>query len=116
MLTDTIGTDIHVVFRSAKVTPTKAGRCYPAAARRGGSTRPYTADDGVDEIWIAAETKHGDRFFKFPAHEFAKSGVLATDKKPGKRGFASTLPGHLPQCRRHQGLGRQREFFTVLSR
>ncbi|MFJ6416826.1 MepB family protein [Paeniglutamicibacter sp. NPDC091659] len=112
------GAEIHVVFRSAKVTPTKAGLFVTLWQRdAGGVTRPYTAGDDVDEFWIAAETKHGYGCFKFPAHELAKAGILATAKKPGKRGFRLYTPWDTDlNAGATKAWAWQRGFFTVLSR
>ncbi|MFF5793214.1 MepB family protein [Paeniglutamicibacter sp. NPDC012692] len=110
--------DIHVVFRSAKVTPTKAGLFVTLWQRDAeGETRPYTSDDGVDEFWIFAETKHGSGCFKFPARELAKYGVLTTAEKPGKRGFRLYTPWDTDlNAGATKAWAWQRGFFTVLSR
>ena len=87
------------------------------SATQEGITRPYTADDGVDEFWIAAETRHGYGYFKFPAQELAKAGVLATAKKPGKRGFRLYTPWDTDlNASATKAWAWQRGFFTVLSR
>ncbi|GAA1496587.1 MepB family protein [Paeniglutamicibacter kerguelensis] len=117
-ITRASGTETHVAFRAAKVTPTKAGLFVTLWRRDAeGVTRPYTADDGVDEFWIAAETKHGYGCFKFPARELAKSGVLTTSKKPGKRGFRLYTPWDTDlNASATKVWAWQSGFFTVLSR
>ena len=110
--------DIHVVFRSAKVTPTKAGLFVTLWQRDAeGVTRPYTAADGVDEFWVAAEVNGGYGYFKFPARELAKAGILATAEKPGKRGFRLYTPWDTDlNASATKTWAWQRGFFTVLSR
>ena len=92
-LTDETGHRTRVAFRSAKTTPAKAGLFVTLWKRDGaGVTRPYTAEDGVDEFWVAARTAHGYGYFAFPAAALTDAGVLASDQKPGKRGFRLYTP------------------------
>ena len=112
------GTGLNVVFRSAKVTPTKAGLFVTLWLRDAeGATRPYTPEDGVDEFWVLAETSGGTGHFRFPAGALARHGVLGTDAKPGKRGFRLYTPWDTDlNAGATKAWAWQRGFFTAPSR
>lgn len=112
------GTTTRIIFREAKVTPTKAGLFVTLWKRDGsGITRPYTAADSIDEFWISTATERGYGVFKFPAHALEDFGVLSSDKKPGKRGFRLYTPwDENLNSNASKAWAWQRKFFTVLER
>lgn len=112
------GSTSRIVFRSAKVTPTKAGLFVTLWKRdESGNTRPYTATDSINEFWISAKTKCGYGLFKFTANVLEDVGVLSSATKPGKRGFRIYTPWDEnlnPSAAKAWSW--QRKFFTVLER
>lgn len=117
-LTNGSGTTSRIVFRSAKVTPTKAGLFVTLWKRdESGNTRPYTKADAIDEFWISAENEHGYGLFKFPAEVLEAVGVLNSATKPGKRGFRLYTPwDENLNSSASKAWAWQRKFFTVLER
>ncbi|GAA1866110.1 hypothetical protein GCM10009715_11620 [Paeniglutamicibacter psychrophenolicus] len=89
--TDGIGT--RTIFRSAKVTPAKAGLFTTLWKRdENGATRPYSLADEVEDFVIAASVPAGYGYFTFTATNLADHGILTTGGKPGKRGFRLYTP------------------------
>lgn len=117
-VTNDSGSATRVVFRSAKVTPTKAGLFVTLWKRdAAGITRPYTAKDAIDEFWISVETNTGCGVFRFTAEALEKFGVLRSAKKPGKRGFRLYTPWDEnlnPSAAKAWAW--QKEFFILLER
>ncbi|PQZ85949.1 hypothetical protein CQ018_19405 [Arthrobacter sp. MYb227] len=117
-LTNDSGSIARIVFRSAKVTPTKAGLFVTLWKRdSAGVTRPYTAADSIDEFWISAETERGYGVFRFAADALENFGVLRSTKKPGKRGFRLYTPwDENLNSSATKAWAWQHKFFTVLER
>lgn len=117
-LTHNSGANMRIVFRAAKVTPTKAGLFVTLWKRdEFGITRPYSATDSIDEFWISTSTEHGNGVFKFPANALGDFGVLSSEKKPGKRGFRLYTPwDENLNSNATKAWAWQRKFFTVLER
>lgn len=117
-LTGAYGTETRVVFRAAKVTPTKAGLFVTLWKRDDpGITRPYSVEDGVDEFWVVTETPNGYGYFAFTAQSLVDSGVLASSAKPGKRGFRLYTPWDTGlNASATKAWAWQRKFFTALER
>ena len=118
LLTNESGINTRIVFRSAKVTPTKAGLFVTLWKRDGsGITRPYSAADSIDEFWISVETERGCGVFKFSAEALMDSGVLSSSQKPGKRGFRLYTPwDENLNSSASKAWAWQRKFFTGLER
>jgi hypothetical protein len=77
-----------VLYRKAKITPTKVGLFVTLWKRIGnGPTQPYNQKDGIDLVVIS--TREGDHLgqFIFPKSILTSKGFLTTESKDGKRGF-----------------------------
>ncbi|WP_181578389.1 MepB family protein [Arthrobacter sp. AQ5-05] len=113
--TDGVGT--RTVFRSAKVTPTKAGLFAPLWTRdENGATRPYSLADDVGNFVIAASVPAGYGYFTFSAADLADRGILATGDLPGKRGFRLYTPWDTGLNKSASATWAwQRAFFTIVN-
>ncbi|MER5731266.1 MepB family protein [Streptomyces sp. NPDC002138] len=79
---------LAVLFRTAKVTPTKVGQFVTVWKRAaGGPIQPFDRADPIDLFVISA--RDGDHFgqFVFPMDALRRHGVVATDGRGGKRAF-----------------------------
>ena len=77
-----------VLFRSAKITPTKAGHFVTVWKRnKDRITAPFDVSDAIDLAIV--NTRKGEDFgqFVFPAAVLAQKGILSTAVKEGKRAF-----------------------------
>lgn len=78
----------RILFRTAKITPTKTGQFVTLWKRNAhGITQPFAATDELDVVVICARS--GDQFgqFIFPKSVLIAQGVFASENKPGKRGI-----------------------------
>ena len=77
-----------VLFRSAKITPTKTGQFVTLWKRKNEKSDiiPFEISDEIDLIVINTRTKTNFGQFIFPKSVLAEQGII-TDKKEGKRGF-----------------------------
>lgn len=110
------GAGTPTVFRSAKVTPAKAGLFTTLWKRdENGVTRPYSLTDEVEKFVIAASVPGGYGYFSFTAADLADHGILATGGKPGKRGFRLYTPWDTGLNRSASATWAwQRAFFTTV--
>ncbi|MBM9577677.1 MepB family protein [Leptospira sp. 201903070] len=84
-----------IVFRSAKITPTKAGQFVTLWKRKkGGPIEPYHIQDDVDYYIVLANLPNRSGQFIFPKEALYEHGILS-GKKEGKRGFRIYPPWDL---------------------
>ncbi len=78
-----------VVFRVAKITPTKIGLFVTVWKRpiAGGEIAPLDRDDGVDFVVISTSDAARRGQFVFPQQALVKHGVMSKAGKGGKRGI-----------------------------
>ncbi len=77
-----------IIFRTAKITPTKVGQFVTAWKRnQQGITEPYHSIDGIDFYFICTKQDANFGMFVFSKELLIKQGILSTDSKEGKRGF-----------------------------
>jgi len=80
--------NFFAIARKAKITPAKTGQFVTVWKRdTNGLTQAFSISDGIDFFII--NTRSGSYFgqFVFPKSELVKQGIIATDRKDGKRGF-----------------------------
>jgi hypothetical protein len=77
-----------ILFRSAKITPTKNGQFVTLLKRNSeGITAPFYIIDDIDFAIICTRTPTHFGAFIFPKFILHQKGILADDEKDGKRGF-----------------------------
>ncbi|GAK95178.1 hypothetical protein JCM19298_1307 [Nonlabens ulvanivorans] len=80
--------DLHIAFRTAKITPTKTGQFVTIWKRSElGPIEPYHQDDIIDYVFIHVKKDHEHGQFIFPKSVLIAKGIFSTDYKDGKRGF-----------------------------
>lgn len=78
--------NLNVVFRTAKITPTKIGQFVTLWKRNGnGPIQPFEFSDPVDLFIVNVETHNHLGQFVFPKSVLLKRGILTSDLKEGKR-------------------------------
>ena len=78
--------NLNVLFRNAKVTPTKKGQFVTLWKRFGnGPIMPFDSTDTIDLVVIATKTETHFGQFIFPKPVLMKHGVFTTHCKDGKR-------------------------------
>jgi hypothetical protein len=82
-----------VVYRQAKITPTKAGQFVTVWKRNAlGITAPFNSKDVLDFIIITVKTATQLGQFIFPKAVLATKGILTHNEKDGKRGIRVYAP------------------------
>lgn len=79
---------LKVLFRSAKITPTKLGQFVTLWKRKNEKSRiePFEISDNIDLFVINVKTKTDFGQFVFPKSVLVQQGII-TDIKEGKRGI-----------------------------
>lgn len=92
-----------VIFRTAKITPTKTGQFVTVWKRnKKGITEPFHADDGIGFYIICCQNKEHFGHFVFSKLTLEKYGIISTDKKEGKRGMRVYPPWDLVNSKQAQ--------------
>lgn len=77
---------LNVVFRTAKITPTKKGQFVTLWKRIGnGPIQPFDFSDAVDRFVINVKSDNHFGQFVFPKAVLLEQGVLTSELKEGKR-------------------------------
>lgn len=80
--------DLHVKFRTAKITPTKTGQFVTLWKRLNtGIIAPFEASDSIDLVIISVRKENRFGQFVFPKSVLCAQGILTINGKEGKRGF-----------------------------
>jgi len=88
----------RIVFRSAKITPTKTGQFVTLSKRLGnGPIMPFDATDAIDRVVISVQKGNYYGQFVFPKEVLAKKGVFTTNCKDGKRALRVYPPWDVTQ-------------------
>lgn len=78
--------NLNVVFRTAKITPTKIGQFVTLWKRIGnGPIQPFDFSDAVDFFVVNVKTENRLGQFVFPKAVLLKQGVLTSELREGKR-------------------------------
>lgn len=76
----------NVVFRTAKITPTKTGQFVTLWKRIGnGPIQPFDFSDAVDLFVVNVKSDNHFGQFVFPKSVLLEQGVLTSNLKEGKR-------------------------------
>lgn len=95
--------NFSVLFRTAKITPTKIGQFVTIWKRIGnGPIQPYDETDPIDLFVIA--TRMGENFghFVFPKSVLRKRDIVSVNGKGGKRGIRVYPPWDTPASQQAQ--------------
>ena len=85
--------DLHVRFRTAKITPTKVGQFVTLWKREvAGIIAPFDSSDAIDIVIISVRKEQHFGQFVFPKSALCKHGILTFNSKEGKRGFRVYSP------------------------
>lgn len=80
--------ELRIINRRAKVTPKKVGQFVTFWKRsENGPIAPYHESDAFDFFVVNVQTITHFGQFVFPKSILIQKGILATDKKEGKRAF-----------------------------
>lgn len=75
-----------VLFRTAKITPTKTGQFVTLWKRiPNGSIAPFEINDDFELVIIQTKTENQLGYFVFPKAILIERGIFSTDSKEGKR-------------------------------
>jgi hypothetical protein len=79
---------LYVIYREAKITPTKIGQFVTLWKRKTGQPiEPFHASDTID--FVIVSTRNGAQLgeFIFPKSILIEKGIISTETKEGKRAF-----------------------------
>ena len=77
-----------VIFRKAKITPTKVGQFVTVWKRiPEGPIAPFHNDDHFDWVLISVEKENEVGLFVFPKSILMNKGIVSNELNEGKRGF-----------------------------
>lgn len=80
--------NLSVLYREAKITPTKTGLFVTLWKRSAqGPIRPYELTDHFDFVVICTRNQNQFGQFVFPKAILVSKGIVSTATKEGKRGF-----------------------------
>ena len=107
---------VKILFRVAKITPTKIGQFVTFWKRsKKGPIEPYAISDKIDFFII--NTKSNDKFgqFIFPKSVLCQQGIISTHIKEGKRGIRVYPPWDLTISKQAQKTQKwQLEYFLEI--
>ena len=93
MISQLLLNDKKVLFRTAKVTPTKIGQFVTLWKRIENSTiAPFDTTDAIDLVIIQVKTNNHSGLFVFPISVLIEQAIISTQKKEGKRAFRVYSP------------------------
>ena len=95
--------NLTIVFRVAKITPTKIGQFVTLWKRIGnGPIIPYDMTDSVDIFIVSA--RNGENFgqFIFPKDVLRRKGFISSDGVGGKRAIRVYPPWDRPESKQAQ--------------
>jgi hypothetical protein len=80
--------NLHVKFRTAKITPSKIGQFVTLWKRvESGIIAPFEDTDSIDLVIINVESRNRFGQFIFPKSVLCQQGIFTISQKEGKRGF-----------------------------
>jgi hypothetical protein len=80
--------DLHVIFRVAKITPTKIGQFVTIWKRPdNGAIKPYDSGDDLDLFVVSTRKDEHFGQFIFPKSVLLEQGILSQNHKGGKLAF-----------------------------
>jgi hypothetical protein len=109
--------DLFVLYREAKITPTKTGQFVTLWKRKlGQPIEPFHVSDAIDFVIVC--TRNAAQFgqFIFPKSLLIEKGIISTETKEGKRAFRVYPPWDLAENKQAQASQKWQlnYFLTVL--
>ncbi len=106
-----------IKFRTAKITPTKAGQFVTLWKRNeAGITQPHDINDIFDLYIISVRKAHLFGQFVFTKSCLVRHGILSVPGKEGKRGFRVYPPWDTTENKQAQKTQQwQRDFFLEIN-
>ena len=94
---------VKILFRVAKITPTKIGQFVTFWKRsKKGSIAPYADSDDIDFFIINTKSEHQSGQFIFPKNVLCQQGIISNSLKEGKRGIRVYPPWDLTTSKQAQ--------------
>lgn len=94
---------VKILFRVAKITPTKIGQFVTFWKRsKKGPIAPYADSDDIDFFIINTKNEHQSGQFIFPKKVLCQQGIISTSLKEGKRGIRVYPPWDLTTSKQAQ--------------
>lgn len=91
---------LNILYRSAKITPTKNGQFVTLWKRvENGTIQPFDNDDAVDFVIVSVEKDGQSGHFIFSANVLFQQKIFSKDKVEGKRAFRVYPPWDMPQSK-----------------
>jgi hypothetical protein len=79
---------LKIVYRNAKITPTKSGQFVTLWKRKGdGPIQPFDINDNIDLVIINTQKNNLIGQFVFPKSVLSDKGIISNNRKEGKRAF-----------------------------
>ena len=106
----------YVLFRSAKITPTKNGQFVTLWKRIGDSViMPYDSADSIDFCIISVRKAERLGQFIFPKQILVDKGYISQDKKGGKRAMRVYPPWDNPESKQAEKTQKwQLQYFKII--
>jgi hypothetical protein len=109
--------DLFILYREAKITPTKTGQFVTLWKRKlGQSIEPFHVSDNID--FVIVSTRNEEKFgqFIFPKSVLIEKGIISTEMKEGKRAFRVYPPWDLAENKQAQASQKwQLNYFLTIS-
>ncbi len=94
---------LYVIYREAKITPTKIGQFVTLWKRKVGQPiEPFHVSDKIDFIIISTRNSNQFGQFIFPKSILIERGIISTENKEGKRAFRVYPPWDLAENKQAQ--------------
>ncbi|WP_116787215.1 MepB family protein [Flavobacterium psychrotrophum] len=91
---------LNILYRSAKITPTKNGQFVTLWKRiKNGTIQPFDNNDAVDCVVVAVQKDGQSGHFIFSADILFQQKIFSKDNVEGKRAFRVYPPWDVPQSK-----------------
>jgi hypothetical protein len=95
--------DLYVIYREAKITPTKTGQFVTLWKRAVGlPIEPFQDSDSMDFVVVSTRNAANFGQFIFPKSVLIENGIISTATKEGKRAFRVYPPWDVAENKQAQ--------------
>jgi hypothetical protein len=109
--------NVYVIYREAKITPTKTGQFVTLWKRISGQPiEPFHVSDAFDFVIISTRNNHHFGQFIFPKSVLIEKGIISSGTREGKRAFRVYPPWDLAENKQAQASQKWqlKYFLTIL--